>query len=366
MADAAPAPQRGWQWRLMAAILIGMAAGFGVARLLGFDEASVQAGLVAALTTAAGSRGRLATALPVAAVLGAVIVAYSTVGALTTGFPVAAALAMAVVAFTTSVMTAAKPVGLLIGMVASYAYFLVTGIGVIEHRAVGGTMSQIGLLGLVGLGTGLVLVALRAGLEQAIGTAPAATAPHARPSLLRPMADSVRTFDAHAKNGVARAIALGLAMYAFQSLASHNAFWVMLTVFVILSPNGRPPARVAAIRVVGTLVGVLVVVAAAQVIPREAGAPLGLLALAVSLAASSRSSTVAAAFGAAAAATLTALPSGDFVGYAAARLVDTLIGAAMAVAAGYLLWPRSADVDTSVPEDLNGEASAAGVAPGTT
>ena len=47
--------------------------------------------------------------------------------------------------------------------------------------------------------------------------------------------------------------------------------------------------------------------------------------------------TVSAAFGAAAAATLTAVPSGDFAGYAGARLIDTLIGSALALAAGYLL-----------------------------
>ncbi len=92
---------------------------------------------------------------PGAAILGVIVVAYSTLGALTTGYPLAAALAMAFVAFTTSVMTAAPPVGLLVGLVSSYAYFLVTGVGVIESRAVGGTLPQIGLLGLVGLLTGL-------------------------------------------------------------------------------------------------------------------------------------------------------------------------------------------------------------------
>ena len=161
MADAAPG-RRGWQWRLMAAILVGMAAGFGVARLLGFGDSALQSAIVASLTLAAGSSGRLRTAVPVAAILGLIVVAYSTLGAVTTGYPFAAAIAMAFVAFTTSVMTAAPPVGLLIGMMASYAYFLVTGIGVLEQRAIGGSLSQIGLLGLVGLATGLVLVALRA------------------------------------------------------------------------------------------------------------------------------------------------------------------------------------------------------------
>jgi Fusaric acid resistance protein-like len=345
----------------MGAILLGMAAGYGVARLLGWGDSALQAAVVASLTLAAGSSGRLRTSVPVAAILGGVVVVYSTLGALTTGHPVAAALAMALVAFTTSVMTAAQPVGLLIGLMASNAYFLVTGIGVLEQRAIGGSLSQIGLLGLVGLLTGLALVALRALVEQALGTAPPPGGTKTSPSLLGPMRTSVRTFDTHAKDGVRRAVALGIAMYAFQSVGTHNAFWVMLTVFVILAPNGRTTLQKAAIRVVGTLVGVLAVVALSAILPTDAALPLAVLALAISLAASSRSTTVSAAFGAAAAATLTAFPSGDFVEFASARLIDTLIGAALALAAGYLLWPRSRHLATAVPDDLTADASNAGV-----
>ena len=175
------------------------------------------------------------------------------------------------------------------------------------------------------------------------------------------MRESLRTFDDHAKDGVRRALALGLAMLAFQHYASHNAFWVMLTVFVILGPKGRPTLALAARRVLGTLVGVVAVVAIAQLLPTTAAAVLALLALAVSLAASSRSSTVSAACGAAAAAILTAIPSGDFTGYAGARLVDTVIGSALALGSGYLLWPRSGG-STRVPADLTADAARAGVA----
>jgi hypothetical protein len=149
----------------------------------------------------------------------------------------------------------------------------------------------------------------------------------------------VRTFDSHARDGVRRALALGVAMFAFQTLATHNAFWVMLTVFVILGPAGRPSPLTAARRVVGTLAGVLAAVAVAQVLPWPAVLAISVAALALSLAASTRSTAVSAAFGAAAAAMLVALPSGDFLGHAAARLVDTVIGAAIAVVCGWLLWP---------------------------
>lgn len=359
-----PPPPRRWAWRLMATILVGMAAGFLTAHALGFDKASVQAAIVCSLTFTAGGSGRLRTALPVALVLGLVVVVYSTVGALTTGYPWAAALAMGAVAFSTTVMTAAKPVGLLIGMVASYSYFLVTGVGVLEQAAIGGDLGSIGLLGVIGLAVGLVLVVIRGLAEQAIGTAPEAKAAADRPQLLAPMIVSVRTFDATAKDGVRRALALGVAMYGFQALGSHNAFWVMLTVYVILQPTGRSTVSSALGRSFGTLVGVVAVVALSALLPYSWALPMALLALATSLAVSTRSTWLSAAFGAAAAAVLVGAPDHNIAGYAGARLVDTAIGSALALAAGYLLWPRTKPTPDSVPADLAGSASSAGMAPG--
>jgi hypothetical protein len=351
-----------WAWRLMATVLIGMAVGFLVGRLLGFGLASVEAAIVCGLTFTAGGSGRLRTAVPVALVVGAVVVAFSTLGALTTGHAVAAGLAMAFVAFTTTVMTAAKPVGLLVGMVASMSYFLVTGVGVLEEKTIGHSMGEIGVLGLVGLASGLVLVAVRAATEQAIGTAPQATPDKDRPSLVQPMVVSVRTFDATTKDAVRRAIALGLSMYAFQVLGSHNAFWVMLTVFVILQPNGRSTIGKALLRVAGTFVGVVGVVAFSLLLPTSAAIPLAAVSLAASLALSTRSTWLSAAFGAAAAAVLVGLPSNDIRGYAGARLLDTIIGSLIALAFGYLLWPRTKPSERAVPDDLAGTASTAGLA----
>lgn len=346
----------------MATVLVGMAAGFWVARLLGFEDAAVQSAIVCSLTFSAGGSGRLRTAFPVALVLGLIVVAYSTIGALTTGYPWAAALAMAFVAFTTTVMTAAKPVGLLVGMVASYAYFLVTAVGVLESRAIGGGIDQIAVLGAIGLVTGLALVTLRALLEQAIGTAPVRAQPRTSPSLLAPMIASVRTFDPVAKDAARRAIALGLAMLAFQMTANHDAFWVFLTVFVILQPNGRSTVRSALLRVAGTLIGVVGLTVVSGLLPDAAAMPLALVALALSLVLSSRSTWLSVALGAAAASVLVGLPHDDIRGYAASRLIDTIIGAAFALAAGYLLWPHTRSTETAVPSDLTGEASSAGVA----
>lgn len=94
-------------------------------------------------------------------------------------------------------------------------------------------------------------------------------------------------------------------MYAYQVIAVHSEFWVMLTIFVILAPNGRSTARVAVLWVASTLAGVLSV-------------------------------------------------------HVGERLVDTLIGAALALAAAYLLWPRSGG-STAGPAALAEEAVSAGI-----
>ena len=294
MTDAARA-QAGWQWRLMAAILIGMGVGFGVAWLLGFGERGIQAAIVSGLTLASGSSGRLRTALPVACLLGGIVVVFSTIGAVTTGHPGLAAAAMAAVAFSTSIMAAAQPVGLLVALVASNAYFLVTGVGVLAAKTIGGDLGEIGVLG-----------APRPGDRPAAGhhPGPGRAGNRKRPARTRPrtcprppgaMKASLLSFDDHAKDGVRRALALGLAMLAFQYYASHNAFWVMLTVFVILGPKGRPTLAIAARRVAGTVLGVFAVTAVASFVPTGFAAALGVLALAASLASSSRSTTVSAA-----------------------------------------------------------------------
>lgn len=356
-----------WQWRLTAAVLVGMGAGFGVAWLFGLGTASVQAAVVAGFTTAVGSRGPLRTAVPVAALVGSLVVLSSSLGAATTGYPWAAAVAMAAVAFATSVLTAAVPVGLLIGMVVSYSYFLTTAIGVLDSDAVGHDLDRISLLGAVGLATGLALVAVRAGVEQLLGTATARRGgtpdSPARAPLITPIVAAVRTFDGHARDGVRRAVALGIAMLVFQYQGSHGTFWVMLTVFVILQPNGRSTLSSAIVRVTGTVAGVLVVALLSPVLPDPVAVGLAILCLAGSITASTKSSTVSAGLGAVAASVLAGIPSGQVVQYAGLRLLDTLVGAVIAIVAGYLLWPRQKPVDVPVPDDLAGTASAAGLDP---
>jgi hypothetical protein len=356
-----------WQWRLTAAVLVGMGAGFGAAWLIGLGSASVQAGIVAGFTAAAGSKGALRTAVPVAGLVGSLVVLSSSLGAATTGYPWAAAAAMAAVAFATSVLTAAVPVGLLIGMVVSYSYFLTTAIGVLVSDAVGHDLDRIGLLGAVGLATGLALVAVRAGVEQLLGTASprrgGTPASPTRAPLIAPIVTALRTFDVHARDGVRRAVALGVAMLVFQYQASHGAFWVMLTVFVILQPNGRSTLSSAIVRVTGTIAGVLVVALLSPLLPDPVAVGLAILCVAGSIAASTKSSTVSAGLGAVAASVLAGVPSGNVLAYAGLRLLDTVVGAAIAIVAGYLLWPRQRPVDVPVPDDLAGTASAAGLDP---
>jgi uncharacterized membrane protein YccC len=46
---------------------------------------------------------------------------------------------------------------------------------------------------------------------------------------------------------------------------------------------------------------------------------------------------------------LAGAPTGDIAGWAERRLLDTIVGCAIAVVATYLLWPRDRETEETVP-----------------
>ena len=304
---------------------------------------SITAGLVGAFVGATGFAGPRRLSL-LFALATAICVGSGTVLAVgTTGLPVAAALAMAAVAFLTSIATASPPVGTILGSLVSVAYLLASGLGVVAESMLGMDVQRGALVSLLGSAGGLVMTAAwyvvrRDGREEPPTSDPAAR--HAHPPVWAPMIRSVRTFDAHARDGVRRALALGLAMLAFQVVGTRDAFWMLMAAFVVLSPSGKSPLAGAIVRVAGTFVGVAGVVLVALLLPPTVVVVLGLVSMALSIAYSQRSATLSAAMGAAGAAVLVGLPTGEYVDWALHRLLDTVVGAAIALVVGYLLWPK--------------------------
>ena len=57
---------------------------------------------------------------------------------------------------------------------------------------------------------------------------------------------------------VRRAIPLAIGMFLYQRTLDHDSLWIFLAAFAVLLPTGKSTARVAAARVISTIVGMLV------------------------------------------------------------------------------------------------------------
>ncbi len=159
---------------------------------------------------------------------------------------------------------------------------------------------------------------------------------------------SLRSFDEHARDGVRSAIPLAIGMFIYQRTLNHDALWVFIAAFAVLLPTGKSETRVAAARVVSTLVGLVVLIVLDRVVGAEVLFTLAVLFLLVGIAYAPTYPVQAGALSAMAAVLLVAGPAGDLGAWAWHRLFDTLLGCAMALASMYLLWPRDKPDDATV------------------
>ncbi|HEX2073970.1 MAG TPA: FUSC family protein [Geodermatophilus sp.] len=138
------------------------------------------------------------------------------------------------------------------------------------------------------------------------------------------------------------ALCMSIAEVARQFLPVERPYWVLLTVAIVLKPDFGSVFGRAVQRGAGTLVGVLLGSALLAVLPRNAW-----VLVAMSAAAAVLPWARAANFGLFSVFQTPviillldlALPSGP--GLVGSRLVDTLIGCAVVLVFGYLLWPQT-------------------------
>jgi hypothetical protein len=332
-----------WQTSFAIHIAIGLVVGAAVCLLFAGPIAAVLGGLCAGLT--AGIAARVpATLATVAAILAAVAIVFGgTLGVLTSTIPWAAALALALVIVASSLAAGTGPLGAGLGLVASFAFVFAASVRVLGGDRAGSLAAML-LVTLVGAGTGVV-VAVASGLIRAHGKQ--SLPPAAEESMAVQMARSVRTGDKHLRDGIRRAIPLALAVMVFSALGGRDAYWVLLSAFSILLPAGKPPLAITATRIAGTVLGVVATGILALVLPTPVLAAIAISALLVGIACQERYAVVGAALSSLGAIMTVGLPSGAVTAWAAHRLIDTLIGSAIALAAVLLLWPR--DTPTQDP-----------------
>ncbi|WP_347345347.1 FUSC family protein [Microbacterium sp.] len=327
-----------WHISFALHIATGMVAGTAVCLLFTGPIAAVFGGLCAGLTAGISARvpGRVAGFA--ATLAAAAILIAASLGVVTSPVPWAAALALGVVIFVASLLAGTGPLGGALGLVASFAFVLTASIRILRHDEAGRTGGLL-LTVLCGVLIGLVL-ALLSGLVRAKGRQ--SLPPKQPESLGAQLARSVRTRDESFHDGIRRAVPLSLSVLMFGVIGGQDAYWIFFATFAILLPTGKPPLAITVTRVVGTVLGVVATGLLALFLPSLVLAALAAAALLTGVACQERLPVVGAALNAFGAIMIIGLPHGAVTEWAAHRLVDTLIGAAIAVAAVLLLWPRDA------------------------
>lgn len=331
-------------WRTVIMVAFGAAAaGLASLALHGEDRptAVAVAAVAGGLVAAAGANVPAPLAVPVVTGAIAVVMTFEVVAVAVQGNPWAAALAMAAVAVFTSVGAGAGPLGAAFGLLATLGYVLTALLASLLPAP-----DSFGGFALTA--TGAPIGAAVGALVTVIATAPGrrrSGQPAAVPTPWRAMRRSVVTFDEHVRDGLRRAIPLAVFVGVYEATGNHDVLWAFVAALVVLLPTGKSPITVAVVRVVTTLVGVALLLPLAAVIPTSVLVGAGAVLVVGSVAYRPRYPLLAGAATAMGAVILVGAPSGAISDFAVLRLLDTAVGAGVALASTYLLWPKDAPDD---------------------
>ncbi len=140
--------------------------------------------------------------------------------------------------------------------------------------------------------------------------------------------------------GVQRALGLGVGMFVLLQTFSDHALWILLTVFAVLQVNSSATVLVSVQRSLGTLAGALGAVVVALIVPTAILVPwLSLVVVLVGIAYTQRNYAVMSAAVAAAIVWLLGSIQDETWLWAWERILDTVIGAAIAFALSRFVLP---------------------------
>ena len=332
-------------WGLVRYMVCGLVVGGSLGAALPEFRGALLAALTGAVVAASGSAGPSGVSRRVALISAGLALVLTVVAFATGSRPIWAALAMAAVAFLTSL--AAGPLGGLLGFLGSLAYFLVATMArtanLFELVSVGWATAHIAVGCIGGLLVVFVGTAFRRRGEPEEARAARVPIP------IKPMWESLKSFDEHARDGVRRAIPLAILMYFFQREGGRDAFWIFFAAYLVLLSTGKAPKDLASVRVVSTLFGVVLLAISSLVLPDRVLFSLGVVILFAGVGLSPAYVIVGGAFTSIGSILMAGAPTGDVFGWAGHRLLDTIIGCAIALVATYLLWPRDREEEETVP-----------------
>lgn len=337
------------QWHLLGFAVSGLLVGLALGLAAHPWQVALLPALTAGLVAATGAAGPSAVAVRVAGFAAASTVVVVCLGFIASDRPWLAAALMAAVAVFTSAAFGAGPVGGAVGVLGTLAFVLALVISTATSARESTNVAEVALRVSVAAALGWVVVLVGSRWrERGAGTAaPPVTIPPPWQQIWR----SVRTMDEHARDGVRRAVPLTVCAFWYQWSGSHDALWVFISAMAVLLPTGKSTLAAAALRVAATVLGVLVVDLAADLVPAAGLVAIAVAALLFGMAYKPVVPLLAGAASALSVVVLVGAPSGAIGSVASRRLLDTLIGAGLALASMYLLWPRD-QPDASEADDL--------------
>jgi hypothetical protein len=338
-------------WALVRYLVGGLIAGVALGAALPHFRATLLAALAGAIVAASASAGPSGIARRMSVVTAGCTLALAVVGFATGNHPVWAALAMAAVALLTSVAGAAAPLGGILGFLLSLAYLLIS--------AIARTANLVALVSLPWAAAHIAVGCLAGLIVAMVGTAmrrrgEAEEVRKARAPLpIAPMLASLRTFDEHARDGIRRAIPLAILMYFLQRSGGRDAFWTFFAAFLVLLTPGKAPVSLASIRVASTIFGVLLLAVASLILPHKLLFSFGIVILFTGIGLGPPYPIIGGGLTSIGSILMAGAPTGAIGTWSTHRLLDTIIGCAIAIVADYLLWPRDTGSDTPVPVPPN-------------
>ena len=335
-------------WALVRYMVCGLVAGGALSSPLPHFRAALLAALAGAVVAASGSGGPSGISRRVALVTAVAGLALTVVAFATGNHPVWAALAMAAVAVLTSLAAAAGPLGALLGFLGSLSYFLVATMARVANLFELVPLPWAAAHIAVGCLGGLIVVSV--GTAWRRRTEPDDVKAARAPVPLKPMWTSLRTFDEYARDGVRRAIPLAVLMFFFQREGGRDAFWIFFAAYIVLLTTGKSPKSLALARVGSTLFGVVLLAIVSLVVPDRVLFSLGIVIIFIGVGLSPPYPVVSGGLIAIGSILLAGAPTGDVTGWAGHRLIDTIVGCAIALFSMYLLWPRDREEPETVPQ----------------
>jgi hypothetical protein len=353
--EAAQSPWRSWlaptgappAWALVRYMVCGLVVGGSLGAALPEFRGALLAALTGAVVAASGSGGPSGVSRRVALVSAGLALVLTVVAFATGTRPVWAALAMAAVAFVTSLAAAAGPLGGLLGLLGSLSYFLVATMARVADLFELVSLEWAAAHIAVGCLGGLVVVFVGTTFRRR-GETDEQKAARA-PVPIKPMWESLRSFDEYARDGVRRAIPLAILMFFFQRDGGRDAFWIFFAAYIVLLSTGKTPKDLAAVRVASTLFGVVLLAVVSLVVPDRVLFSFGVVILFAGVGLSPAYTIVGGGLTSMGAILMAGAPTGGVTTWAGNRLLDTIVGCAIALVATYLLWPRDREDKETVP-----------------